>query len=272
MHAAARAWGNDLLALSLFGTICMWIARRRQALGSALLLLWLPVPFYAYSVAYGSVPIFLPAWWPHSWYNLRYGMELLPALALGLGFASHLILSAVERFRPRSGNRRWTYATIALFLAVVGDNAIKMISEKPLVYVEGTKNIDAHRPYQQQIPPVLRALLTQHPGNILMDTSIDPEIIALTGITLRQTINESDLEVFRDALADPAAHASIVVAYDADDIDRAVHAHPQGLTEYRRFRAAYQPPITIYVSDKYLEASGLNKDVAAVIASGKEIQ
>ena len=28
-----------------------------------------PVPFYAYSVSYGSVPIFLPPWWPHSWYN-----------------------------------------------------------------------------------------------------------------------------------------------------------------------------------------------------------
>ena len=47
---------------------------------TALLLLWVPLPFYAYSVAYGSVPIFIPLWWPHSWYNTRYGMEMLPRL------------------------------------------------------------------------------------------------------------------------------------------------------------------------------------------------
>ena len=50
-----------------------------------MLLLWLPLPFYAYSVAYGSVPIFIPVWRPYSWYNTRYGMELLPAFALFRG-------------------------------------------------------------------------------------------------------------------------------------------------------------------------------------------
>ncbi len=57
------------------------------------LLLWIPLPFYAYSVAYGSVPIFIPLWWPHSWYNTRYGMEMLPVFALSLAFLvgmSHL--------------------------------------------------------------------------------------------------------------------------------------------------------------------------------------
>lgn len=45
-------------------------------------LLWVPLPFYVYSVAWGSVPIFIPQLWPHSYYNARYGMEMLPALAL----------------------------------------------------------------------------------------------------------------------------------------------------------------------------------------------
>ena len=51
-------------------------------LALASLLLWVPLPFYVYSVAYGSVPIFIPQLWPHSYYNSRYGMEMLPALAL----------------------------------------------------------------------------------------------------------------------------------------------------------------------------------------------
>ena len=63
---------------------CDWRAgvaiRRRLALPA--LLLWVPLPFYVYSVAYGSVPIFIPQLWPHSYYNSRYGMEMLPAFAV----------------------------------------------------------------------------------------------------------------------------------------------------------------------------------------------
>ena len=65
-------------------------------------------------------------------------------------------------------------------------------------------------------------------GVLLMDTSVYPEIVAFTGIPLRQTINESDLEIYRDALAAPAAHAALVLAFDGDEIDRAVKAHPEG--------------------------------------------
>src|SRR5205823_10763341 len=38
-------------------------------------------------IAYGSVPIFVPQWWPHAYVNVRYGMQLLPAIAIFLGLA-----------------------------------------------------------------------------------------------------------------------------------------------------------------------------------------
>ena len=82
-----------------------------------------------------------------------------------------------------------------------------------------------------------------------MITSVYPEIVASTGIPLRQTINESDLEIYRDALAAPAFHAQIVLAFDGDEVDRAVKAHPGCLTAYRRLAAKGQPPATIYLSD-----------------------
>ena len=114
---------------------------------------------------------------------------------------------------------------------VVALNAWQMVRERPLVYVEGTKNIEAHRPYEIEIPPVLRALLAVRPGAaILMETSVDPEIVALTGIPLRQTINEATWESGDAALNAPAAHAAIVLAFDGDPVDLAVKAHPEGLT------------------------------------------
>jgi hypothetical protein len=220
-----------------------WFAARKSGLKWALLL-WFPAAFYAYSVAYGSVPIFLPVWWPHSFYNTRYGMELLPALALGLGFAAQYAIGAVRNVKPH-----WASYVAATLFALVVLNAWKMVRERPLVYVEGTKNIEARRGYDLEIPPALRGLLNDRPGGeVLMVTSVYPEIIAFTGIPLRQTINESDKEFYQAALAAPAANAAIVLAFDGDDVDRAVKAHPEGLTEMFRFESSSQRPGTIYVS------------------------
>ena len=250
LDAAAQAWGNMLLLLTVLGTVCAWISARRRAFGWALLL-WFPLPFYAYSIAYGSVPIFLPVWWPHSWYNTRYGMEMLPALALSLGFAAQFFLAAVDEFKPRKVDSRWVNAAAALLFAVLVLNAGEMLRERPLTYVEGAKNIESRRQFETEIPPALRALLQSRPGGeVLMDTSVYPNLVAFTGIPLSQTINESDKEFYQAALAAPAAHAAVVLAFDGDQIDRAVRAHPQGLTALRRFSAPFQPPATLYVTDK----------------------
>jgi hypothetical protein len=244
MDAAALAWGNTLLVLSLLGTAWAVLIARRQAFKWALLL-WLPVPFYAYAIAYSSVPIFIPVWWPHSWYNTRYGLELLPAFALSLGFTAYFCYGAVREFKLG-----WAKYAVALLIALVALNAWQVVRERPLTYVEGTKNIDSRRPFEMQIPPVLRSLLATHPGGaILMETSVYPQLVALTGIPLRQTINESDKQFYTAALAAPATHAAVVLAFEGDAIDHAVVAHPQGLTLVGRFKAPGQPSASVYVSD-----------------------
>ena len=84
-----RAWILGALA----GMVAAALTRRPQpgAAGGSSLALWLPLmfllaplPFYALSVAYGGVPIFIPPWWPFSHYNVRYGLQLLPAFAAAL--------------------------------------------------------------------------------------------------------------------------------------------------------------------------------------------
>jgi len=208
-------------------------------------------------------------WWPFSWYNVRYGMELLPGFALCLGFAAQFVTSSILT-REQSPN--WLRITRSALFALVVWNGVQMLREQPIAYVEGVKNVEAHRGYEQEIPAVLRWLLARRPGaTILMNTSIDPQIVALTGIPLRQTINESDLGVYRDALEAPGAHAEVVLAYDGDEIANAVKAHPEGLTEYRRFSARFQPSITLYVSGT-LDAWKRTVDPSGVVASLKENQ
>ena len=95
-----------------------------------MLLLWLPLPFYAYSVAYGSVPIFIPIWRPFSWYNTRYGMELLPAFAL---FAGCLIAVLLSRL-PKAALR------VAGEFAVGVANSVVLLRSRPLVFQEAVVN------------------------------------------------------------------------------------------------------------------------------------
>jgi hypothetical protein len=244
MDAVASGWGNTLLVFSALATAwACWLQRRKAFLWA--LFLWLPVPFYAYSVAYGSVPIFIPPWWPHSWYNTRYGVELLPALALGLGFVAQFVVAVVGDFKPV-----WTkYAATTMFV-LIAINAAWILRERPLVYVEGTKNLESRRAYEVEIPPILRALVASRPGRpVLMNTSVYPQIVAFSGIPLRQTINESDREFYQAALASPADHAAVIVAFKDDDVDKAVRAHPEGLKVVQHFVAKDLPPATIYVSD-----------------------
>ena len=261
--AAARGnvVANLVFALAALGTLGAWIAAKtghRRAL-AWVLLLWVPVPFYTYSVAYGSVPIFLPVWWPHTWYNTRYGLELLPALAVGLGFAAQFAVNflcrlpfgrlRLSRFAPRL-----SILAFAILFALAGLNFYKLLRQYPVVYVESTKNLDARLPYDEAIPPLLEDMVTTLRGApVLMDTSAYPEIVSLTGIPLRQTINEGDLLIWRTALAAPADHAAIVVAFDGDAVDRAVKAHPAGLSVAGRFTANGQPPATVYFSASWVD-------------------
>jgi hypothetical protein len=250
-------WGNIVLGVAACGTLAAIFiekdAARRRAKAWTLLF-WLPIPFYTWSVAYGSVPIFFPAWWPFTWYNTRYGLELLPALALGLGFAVQLGADLVARIRFAWLEAWLSSLAFMLLLALAGWNVFLLQQADPIVYVESTKNADARRPYDEAIPPALQSLLTLDPrATVLMNTSTYPEIVAFTGIPLRQTINEGDLGIWRAALAAPARHAAIILAFDGDDVDKAVKAHLAGLTLMGAFAAEGQPSAAIYVSTTWLK-------------------
>ena len=75
------------MAAAVLGSVIACVVVRG---GWIWLLLWTPLPFYALSIAYGSVPIFVPEWWPHSYYNVRYGMELIPIFCVSVAFLASL--------------------------------------------------------------------------------------------------------------------------------------------------------------------------------------
>jgi hypothetical protein len=240
VDAAAWETGWLVAAAALWGSWKAWHAR----LNRAWLLLWLPLPFYVYSISYGSVPIFIPQLYPHSFYNSRYGMEMLPALAVLTAFALALL---VERF----GKAQPLVERLAqpLALALVAINLIVMLHEVPLVLKEAMVNSRTRLAIEEPLTQQLSMFMPGAP--ILMENSDHVGALQQAGIPLKQTIGPSDYYRWRAAMADPAASAAYVVSVGDDAVAQAVKAHPEGLLELTIVCSTNQPCVKIYQSDKW---------------------
>jgi hypothetical protein len=236
LGAAPPSRGRLLAWLSAAGTLLvLWTFRRRQVW--PVLLLWLPLAFYAYSIAYGSVPIFIPIWWPFSWYNTRYGMELLPAFALFAGSLFPLLASPWQKLRP--------YVVLASAVLVVV-NSVVLLRDRPLVYQEAVANSRTRIAFETALAKTLSNLPDR--GLILMHVSTAVGAVQQAGIPLHRIVNEGDYLTWQRALEDPAQGASTVIAIDGDEVAQAVQRHPAGLELRNVICSSGQPCARIYRS------------------------
>jgi hypothetical protein len=210
----------------------------------AALLLWVPLAFYVYSIAYGSVPIFIPQLWPHSYYNSRYGMEMLPAFALCCCVA----LAWAQR-RWLAESKKGAMALWGVTLGAVLVNCGVLFYTKPLVLREAIQNSSTRIPMEAGITHELEEMPSGSP--VLMYVSDHPGAVEAAGLPLKQIVNESDYASFHAALEAPAEHAAYVIAIAGDAVDAAVKAHPEGLVETDVLGVTGQPEVRIYRSTMY---------------------
>ncbi len=234
--AAPLQCGRWLLLMAAAGTAYALRNYGSRTLPAALLF-WMPVPFYAYAVAYGSVPIFLPVWWPHAFYNTRYGMELLPAFALFPAFA---VLAVVRKWPE------WSRAIVGFALfTIVASNAL-LLRATPLVLQEAKTNSATRIPFEQAL--ATRLVLLPPQSKLMMYTSAHIGALQQIGFPLRQTVNEGDYKLWQSALNSPAKAADFVVAIDGDSVADAVRQHPQDLQLLFLICSTGQPCAHIYRS------------------------
>ena len=242
LGATQLRFANLLLILSVTGSVAAVVRWRAKGVWSAMLL-WISLPFYAYSVAYGSVPIFIPVWWPQSWYNTRYGMEMLPVFALSLAFLVACMSDLGARWRPSFA--KWITPLVAVLL--VANNAV-LFQAKPLVLDEAIANSRTRIPFEVAYARALQLLPVN--STILAYTSDHVGAFQRAGVALKRTINETDYYQWGPALKDPAKAADYVIATDSDPVAKAVTAHPEGLTEINIVCSTGQPCVRFYSSDR----------------------
>ena len=184
-----------------------------------------PLPFYAFSVAYGGVPIFVPDWWPFSHYNVRYGLQLLPAFAVAPAVVVYMVLRASGwQLRLRVG------CVLGVVVLVVASYA-SVWRAIPVSLQEARTNMRTRNQLQLEVASWLEKLPPD--STILMYVGDHVGALERAAIPIKRTINEGNHRVWKQpsdldglwerALADPGKYADYVLAFEGDPVWRAVH-------------------------------------------------
>lgn len=234
---------------------------------SAFALLWFPLPFYAYSVAYGSVPIFVPEWWPFSYYNVRYGLELLPAFAALAALLVWAVEAAVAHSRVAVGALAkrllrpaptLAAAILLLVVALAYQSSVDCWSPRsqgrdygrttmiPLCYREAIVNSRDRQQMEAQLAQTLAPIAAN--ATVMMHISEHPGALQMAGISFRRVVNESTFMVWDAGLSAPFAVADYVVAIAGDPVAEAVARNPRGLVKLAILHTLGKPDVTVYRS------------------------
>jgi hypothetical protein len=226
----------------LLGTGIVLLFQRRLW---PLLLLWIPVPFYMLSIAYSGVPLFVATWWPFSTYNVRYGIELLPAFAVLTAAAAYGLM----RFAAQPKTR----LTIAIgFIAVVAGSYVEVFLTGPVSFKEAVINSRSRIGLEKQLASIIGTLPPQ--TTFLMYLGDHVGLFQRAGIPLAHVINEGNHRpwkrptdsdgLWEKAQAHPAQYANIAIAFENDPV--ATTVNQAELTPVLVLHVGGQAPATIY--------------------------
>lgn len=219
------------------------LIRRRQLW--PLLLLWTPFPFYMLSIAYGGVPIFVPALFPHTIYNARYGLQLLPTFAVLLAAGTFLSAGLLTTAKGKA-------AAGVVLAGLVAASYAEAWRMQPICFREAWTNSRTRIALETELAKYLDAMPPQ--SSVLIYLGDHVGAMQRAGIPLRRAIYEGNHRVWKQpsdpdglwerSLANPAKYAAYVVATDGDPVARQVNRSQ--LTALAVIHVLGQPAATIY--------------------------
>ncbi len=235
LNVGDNKWQNVLLHIAVLASL-LGALRKQWRIA---LLLWLPLPFYIFCIAYGGVPVFIPVWTPYSYYNVRYGLQLLPVIAVFTGLGLELVLRV-------NYSRRFNQIAIAVFSLIAALSYVSVWRAAPICLREARVNAVTRIGFETALANELRFFPKD--TTYLMYTADHVGALQRAGIPLKHVVTENNWGYWQRALQSPAANANVVISIGDDPVSQAVAKHPDDLEELEVLHTSGQPPARIYRS------------------------
>jgi hypothetical protein len=221
LNLAVGKWQIFWVCSLLLGTSIVLLFQRKLW---PVLFLWIPVPFYMLSIAHSSVPLFVPGWWPFSLYNVRYGLEMLPAFAVFTAIAAYGLI----RFASSTTSR---LVIAIVFVALGCASYVQVWRKDPVSFEEAVVNSRSRIALETALAARLELLPPD--STFLMYLGDHVGALQQAGIPLSRVINEGNHRPWKGpsdpqglwerALKDPASFANYVIAFDSDPVASSVN-------------------------------------------------
>lgn len=228
--------GRVPLWLSVIGCIVLFRFRHSAFFILNSVLLWLPLLFYPLSIAYGSVPLFLPQWWPFSFYNVRYASQMLPAVAL----LAPAALLCLPKFRRQAAMVLVLFVAAGWVLGVANSRADALV-----VFREAQAN-SMHRRYAVEL---VAKELSRGCREIWLSGGDISGAMTAAGIPFRRSIHEGNHDEWIEVSRNPEKLVDCVVAQQGDAVDRAIARLPPFERSFRtvlEVSAPGEPRVRVY--------------------------
>lgn len=184
-EAARLSAGWPLIVVGAAGTVACLVKRAFWPL----IALALTPLFYVWSMESAGTPIFVPHLWPNSYYNTRYGLALLPLLALGgAGLAALL-------------TRRRTWPALVLIAVCLSVWVLRPAPENWICWKEAQVNSEIRRRWTEEAASYLRE--HYRGGGIISSFGDLTGIYRAAGIPLRETLHEGNGPAWLGAMQRP---------------------------------------------------------------------
>jgi len=233
LNLGSGRWQWPLFLAAVAGLLISLAAARRFTVWW---LFWLPLPFYTLSIAYGSVPLYVPVWWPFTNYNVRYGLELLPAISVFTAVSYEVLRRAIPKFA-------WRAVVTMAAIAVIAGSYISVWKATPITIQEAVVNSRTRIPFERALAGALERL--PRSARLLMYTAAHAGALQMADIHLRRIVNESNHPQWEQALHDPAL-VDYLVAVDDDPVAQCAARHRDILAPVAIVESSGQPRTTIY--------------------------
>jgi hypothetical protein len=160
----------------------------------------------------GSTPIFVPVLYSGAYYNVRYGLSILPLLAVA---TAALVTVFPQWMRSKA-------AAVAVVAAMV-PWLIHPHPENWIVFQEGNKNYAGHRQLERQVEDYLRPRYQRGAG-IVTEFGATTAIYRELGIPLRETLTGDNGAIWGAATNGPNQfpHQAWAVVIAGDYAEKAV--------------------------------------------------